>query len=111
MKRVAALALGFLLSCVAGWGSGSSDDPLGPDPDPAAIDGHLQNPDGTFNEGNAQRVLNGHGSASELNVTGSGGTSTSSGSTTKESAGFACPDLEQGLETGTCACPDGGSFN
>jgi hypothetical protein len=122
MKRIVmGLVAGFLFAC----SSGSGDDPLGPDPDPAAIESHFQNPDGTFNEGNAQRVLNGQGAAAEMNVTGSSAgssSSSSSGTSTKQSAlihildtsgndGFACAALQQGQESGNCACPDGGSFD
>lgn len=123
---VGAVALAAL--AVVGCSSGSSGDPLAPDPDLAVVDGHFKNPDGTFNEGNAQRVLNGQGSASEVNFTGgsagSSSSSSSSGTTTKQSAlihildattnaksPFQCDALQQGQESGSCSCPDGGSFD
>src|SRR5688572_33494435 len=126
MKLVAGLFAVGVVACAVGCSAGSGDDPLGPDPDLAVVESHFQNPDGTFNEGNAQRVLNGQGEAASMNLTGSS-TGSSSGTSTKQSfihildtsgsdgdsdnSRFACPALEQGQQTGTCACPDGGSFS
>src|SRR5688572_31099586 len=111
MKIVTAVvALGAL--AVVGCSSGSGDDPLGPDPDLAQVEAHFQNPDGTFNEGNAQKVLGGQNEAARMNFT-STAASSSSGSDSdsdSDSAGIQCDALKQGQETGTCACPDGGSF-
>ncbi len=119
MKLVAGVvALGLAVG-VFGCSSGSGDDPLGPDPDLAEVESHFQNPDGTFNEGNAQKVLNGQGAASELNFTGTSTGSSSSGSSSKQSinlldandSGIVCDALQQGQESGTCTCPEGGTFS
>jgi hypothetical protein len=126
MKIVLGFAATALALAMGGCGSSSEGDGFGPDPDLAGIQGRFDRPDGTFNASNASRVFesgtNGSSSASELNF-GSGGSSGGSSTETKsvglhvldaasgKASPFHCSALQSGQQSGSCACPSGGSID
>jgi hypothetical protein len=104
-----------------GCGSSSSgSDPFGQEPDYNEVQGHFDHPDGTFNAANASGVLgnaNGSGDANAAGVFTGGSSSSSSGVQQKAlkilggNPQLSCADLSAGHESGSCACPSGGSFD
>jgi hypothetical protein len=128
------IVLGFVATAalalaMGGCGSSSDGDGFGADPDLSAVRSRFDQPDGTLSEGNAARVLdqgtNGSSSTSDLNFAGGGGGSDGSASTQSmglqlldatslkpASGGFAgCSALASGQQSGSCACPSGGSID
>ncbi len=120
--RTSALVL-VGLACVVGCSS-SSNDPFGPTPDFQQVEARFNAPTGTFGAGSESGVLAGLSQqrASQTGGFGVGSTgsssSTGSGGTTAKSLRFLdanggtsfCPALQSGAESGSCACPNGGSL-
>lgn len=118
----------ILVLAAVGCSSSNGSDPFGPDPDYAAIDQRFASPDGTFTNANAGSVFSKYGDNKQTSqdVDMSGATSGSSSSSssgvhsqalkvldlaqTGGSTSPRCIALEHGDETGSCSCPDGGSF-
>jgi hypothetical protein len=129
MKILLGFAATAALALALGGCASSSDDGdgFGPDPDLTGVRSRFEQPDGTFSEANASKVFeqgtNGSSSAGDLNLSGTG----SSGTSTKKtmglqlldatslhptSSGFAgCSALASGQQSGSCACPGGGSID
>ena len=116
MKRA---ALAMVLAAVAvACGSNDNGGSAG-SLDVAAVNAHFDNPDGTVSDGNIGSVLSSRDSASgaDLGVAGTSGSSSSSG-TSKQSLRFlddsvtsSCTAFSSGQRAGSCACPNGGSFD
>jgi hypothetical protein len=116
------LTCGLALAVAAfatGCGSSSSNDPFGPEPDYAEVQGRFDHPTGTFNAANAGSVIGSANGSSDANVGGvfSGGSAATPGAAATQSlqilsgsAQFVCSDLQAGNRSGSCACPSGGSF-
>jgi hypothetical protein len=129
------IVLGFVATAalalaMGGCSSSSEDDGFGNVPDLDGVRTRFEQPDGTLSEGNASKVLeqgtNGSSSAGGLNFAGGGGSGSGSSSTQSmglqllnasssvepASFGFAgCSALASGQQTGSCACPSGGSID
>ncbi len=111
------------LACVVGCSS-SSHDPFGPTPDFLAVQARFAAPSGTFAPGSESQVLTGLsqqraqqgggfgiGGASSTSTSGSGGTTAKSLRFLDVNGGTSfCPALQSGAESGSCACPNGGSL-
>ncbi|MBX3187700.1 MAG: hypothetical protein KF819_11820 [Labilithrix sp.] len=122
MKIVSGLVATVVVGSLVLVGCGS-DDEFGPAPDLSAAHERFDRPDGTFNGANAKGVIeSGSKGTSGLDFTGR--SSDSSGSGTKPKSGglkladadsddspFQCDALLSGQQTGSCACPSGGSMN
>lgn len=126
MKIVAGFVAVAMLGVLA-VGCGGDDEELS-DGELANIEARFAQPDGTLSAGNTKSVIEGakgnQSTASELNVTGNdvgGGSATTKswgvgsslrtlGIETKGENAFACNALMSGQQSGTCACPSGGSF-
>jgi len=121
MRNSALVLVGLAL--VAGCSS-SSNDPFGPAPDFQQVAARFNAPTGTFASGSESGVLAGLTQQKSAQNGGFaiGGTSSSSsgasGGTTSKSLRFLdanggssfCPALSSGAESGSCACPSGGSL-
>jgi len=113
---------------VVGCSSSSSSDPYGPSPDFNHVEAQFQQPTGTFAKGSEAKIF-GQASAQQASTTsgfsvGAAGSSstaggTASGATSSQALRFLdtaaggadfCPALKSGAESGTCACPSGGSL-
>jgi hypothetical protein len=116
----------LVVGCSSG---GSTADPYGPTPDFTAIQSRFDSPTGTFAKGSESSVFDGfvqqtQNQSSSFGI-GGVGTSTSSGGTTTiksqalhilggNTTSSFCPSLASGLnagqDSGSCACPSGGSL-
>lgn len=116
---VGLLGLSALVGC-----SSSSNDPFGPTPDFGRVEAQFQQPTGTFAKGSEASIVGGLAKqqASSSDGFGLGGASSSGSSnggvTTKTfdlldtkagGTGF-CDALKNGADSGSCACPNGGSL-
>jgi hypothetical protein len=124
MKKVFVGAALAALAVVVSACSSGSDDPFGAEPDYGAVRAHFDHPDGTIGSGNLSDVMarsSGSGDANVGGVFGGGSSSSSSsnsGGITSKSlhflsndTAFHCSALEAGQQSGSCACPSGGSFS
>jgi hypothetical protein len=107
-----------------GCSSSSSSDPFGPTPDFAPVEARFQAPTGTFATGTESSVVTGltnqkQTSSSSFSVGGAPSTSTQSvrgfqlqSLRTLDANGGSsfCTALQSGSESGSCACPNGGSL-
>jgi hypothetical protein len=121
MRTSAIVLIG--LACIVGCSS-SSNDPFGPTPDFQQVQARFNAPTGTFAAGTESGVLAGLSQqrSAQSGGFGIGGTSSSStgaaGGTTAQSLRFLdanggtafCPALANGAESGSCACPNGGTL-
>lgn len=114
MKR-AALAI-VLASVAVACGSSDNDGNggLGGAPDFTQVNARFDHPDGTLSNDNIGSVLSSKQSASNADL-GVGGTS---GSASSQSIRFldndvtgSCAAFRNGQQSGSCACPNGGSFD
>jgi len=125
--RVLGTLVGVCGLAVVGCSS-SSNDPFGPSPDFGHVEAQFQQPTGTFAKGSESKVFGqasqqqastaGSFSVGGTPVTSSSGTATQGGvtsqalrflDTTQGGTNF-CPALQSGAESGSCACPSGGSL-
>jgi hypothetical protein len=124
MRKVVAL---MVVGVVAGCGS-SSNDPFGPEPNYNAIRAQFDRPTGTFAAGTetgafsaynqSQQSSQSYGAMGNLTASGTAsGTATQSvglhilgGASSLGSATDWCPALNNKQTSGSCSCPDGGTF-
>ena len=113
-----------LVSVSAVGCSSASNDPFGATPDFQQVEAKFNAPTGTFASGSESQVISGltQQRAAQNGGFGIGSTgssqSASSGGTTAKSLRFLdvnggaafCPALQSGAESGSCACPSGGSL-
>lgn len=133
------LGAALAFSSLAFVACGSSDSPYGEDPDFNSVRAKFDNPTGTLSANNSASVLGSFdaqkASSESANVGGVSGSSAGSDGSDATTAGGvatqalrmlagsaelegadaststqACSDLVQGHESGSCQCPNGGSF-
>lgn len=129
LSFLSTLSFASLAVLAGGCGSGESSDPFGPEPDYASMQQRFTAPSGTIDERNMSAVFSRYseqqGAGSMANV----GVGTSTTVTSEEAPApvgnvqtkalhvlggtgltASCSALKAGNTTGSCACPDGGSF-